>query len=64
MQAYDMFTSSQNSELRTQKMIYLIQILHFVSPLTHIKLVNSFGLGEHLLRQDIVAGTDAQPRIF
>ncbi len=25
----------------------------------YIKLINCFGLGRHLLRQDIVAGTDA-----
>ncbi len=34
--------------------------IHFTSPLNkYIKLINSFGLGRHLLRQDIVAGTDA-----
>ncbi len=30
----------------------------------YIKLINSFGLGRHLLRQDIVAGTDATLGIF
>ncbi len=30
----------------------------------YITLINNFGLGRHLLRQDIVAGTDATLRCF
>ncbi len=42
---------SQNSELRTQKMIYLIfnpNITFCISFNKYIKLINNFGLGRHL----------------
>ncbi len=55
------------SELRTQKMIYLNPIITFNMSLNkckYIKLITSFGLQKHMLRQDIVAGTYATLACF
>ncbi len=55
------------AELRNQKseMIYLKpNITFYISLSKYIKLINSFGLGRHLLRQDIVTGTDATLECF
>ncbi len=52
----------QNSELRTQNSendLFNQNITFCISFYKYIKLINNFGLGRHLLRQDIVAGTDA-----
>ncbi len=53
---------TQNSELRTQNSenyLFNPNITFYISLNEYIKLINSFGFGRHLLRQDIVAGTDA-----
>ncbi len=49
------------SELRTQNSendLFNPNITFYISLNKYIKLINSFGLGRHLLRQYIVAGTD------
>ncbi len=51
----------QNSELITQKSendLFNPNITFYISLNKYIKLINSFGLGRQLLRQDIVADTD------
>ncbi len=50
-------TNNENSELR--KWFINPNITFYISLNKYIKLINSFGLGRHLLRQDIVAGTEA-----
>ncbi len=50
------------SELRTQNSendLFNPNITFYISLNKYIKLINSFGLGRHLLRQYIVGGTDA-----
>ncbi len=53
---------TKNSELRTQNSenyLFNPNITFCIFFNKYIKLINNFGLGRHLLRQDIVAGTDA-----
>ncbi len=49
-------------ELKTQNSendLFNPNIKFYISLNKYVKLINSFGLGKHLLRQDIVAGTHA-----
>ncbi len=47
--------TTQNSE----NYLFNPNITFCISLNKYIKLINSFGLGRHLLRQDIVGGTEA-----
>ncbi len=52
----------QISELRTQNSendSFNTNITFCISLNKYIKLINSFGLGRHMLKQDIVTNTDA-----
>ncbi len=54
-------TQQGNSELRTQEIIYLIQLLFKRLYIYIFKCRYFDGLGRHLLRQNFVTGTDATP---
>ncbi len=54
--------ATERSDLRTQNSenyLFNLNITFCISFNKYIKLINSFGLGIHLFRQDIVARTDA-----
>ncbi len=54
--------SMRVSELRTQNSendLFNPNITFYISLNKYIMFINNFGLGRDLLRQDIVAGTDA-----
>ncbi len=55
---------TQNSELRKLFIYQVLSGITFHILNKYIKLIYSFGLGKHLLRQDIVTGTDATQGCF